>query len=227
MAEGRYVLADSLLRVDLDADLSAGRTLWVYADLAGGPFEEDAASTESILRSATDSLYTGTFPRWRWLMGAWLARRGEWQWVQRLAEDMERHADEDGDREERLLARALRAHSTLGRGDTAQAIAMLRRLTPDGPRDRIAFRESEALAPERLLLAELLLAQDEPREAYHVAGLLQHPAPLIYLQFLPRSLAIRLRAAESLDRPDLAGEARRRLEALGWSAADRILPPSS
>ena len=185
MARGRFQEADSLIQAALTKPgLSAAQTLYVYGALAGGPFAEQASKTEARLRLAAGDLYTGAPTRFRWLMGAWLARTGELERLSALAADMESHAAEVDDREERLLARALRAHLLAARGDTAAAVSLLEELTPNAPRDFIAFWEQEALAPERLLLAELLLAQGDWRGAYRAAALLDHSEPLIYLTFM-------------------------------------------
>jgi hypothetical protein len=82
------------------------------------------------------------------------------------------------------------------------------------------------LAPDRLLLAELLLARRQPREAIRTAAVFDHPVPAVFLPFLPASLELRRRAAEVLG---AAGEAREyadRLTALGASQRLGSVTPS-
>ncbi|MFH1764898.1 MAG: hypothetical protein ABIF09_11965, partial [Gemmatimonadota bacterium] len=214
---GRYELADSLLMEGLDQRISATHTLYVYAMLAGGPFEEGAARAEGLLRGAFGDIYTGVQPDWRWLMGGWLARTGDLDRLELLVNDMARTADEADDRQSRLYARALDAHLALARADTSKALSLLRGLSPTGPRDKIAFEAPESLAAERLLLAEVLMAQGDPTGAIRIAALLDHTAPVTYLLYLPRSLAVRIGAAEGIGSTDLAEEFRTRLDALGWN----------
>lgn len=216
MARGRYQEADSLLRAGLEApDLSAAVTLYVYGAIAGGPFEDETARAEARLRAPpSDDIYTGRPAGWRWLMGVALERTGELQRLAALVGDMSRLGEERRDRETALLARALNAHLLAARGDTAEAIRVLGNLVPDAPRADIAFSDHEALAPERLLLAKLLLETGDPNRAFRTASLLDHPVPLIHTTFLRPSLMIRLAAAEAMGNPRLAASVRARLEAL-------------
>jgi len=226
LAQGRYSAADTLVGVALGEGqaYSAARLLYVYGALVGAPFQEQAAEAEAMLRSAWGDVYAGPETEWRWLMGAWLARTGEQERLARLADDMGRLAQERDDREGRLLSRALEAHLALLRGDTAGALSLLQSLQPDGPRDRLFFHEPESLGLERILLAELQLARGDPRAAYRTAALLDHSAPLVYPLFLPRSLALRLEAAEQTGRADWMASARSGLEALGWTE-EHSAPP--
>jgi hypothetical protein len=124
-------------------------------------------------------------------------------------------AEESGDPRQRLFADALASHLSLARGDTTDAIERLRALRPNATRATLIWGLAESLAVERLLLAELLLARGEYEEAHDVTAVFDHPAPYIYLPFLSRSLTIRLEAAESMGRGDLADRYRQRLQALG------------
>ena len=66
-----------------------------------------------------------------------------------------------------------------------------------------------------LRLAELLLATGEYAETLAVASGFDHRAPANYLPFIPKSLLIRIEAAEALGRDDLVARYRERLEKLG------------
>jgi hypothetical protein len=100
-------------------------------------------------------------------------------------------------------------------GDTLGAIALLRGLAPRAPAIDLTWGEWESLAGERLLLARLLLARGEAREALRVAATHDHPQPIENLLYLPASLVVRREAASRLGLDRLAAEYRERLEALG------------
>ena len=122
------------------------------------------------------------------------------------------------------MADAAEAHATFASADTVGAIERLRSLTPNAPRNFLVFGDFEPLAVERMLLAELLLAQGDYGDAYEVASIFDHPAPVAYLPFLPRSLAIRERAAEALGDSERMAEAGMRLRALGWRESPSLIP---
>jgi hypothetical protein len=63
---------------------------------------------------------------------------------------------------------------------------------------------AEPLGPERLLLAQLLVAKGEPREALEVAEVFDSQEPLIYALYRTASLVVRQRAAEQLGNRALA-----------------------
>jgi hypothetical protein len=113
----------------------------------------------------------------------------------------------------------LGARLVLLEGDTAAAIARLRPALTVGRRNALEWSVGESLAPDRLLLAELLLATRLPAEALAVAGVFDHEAPAVFLPFLPASLELRRRAALTLGRADDARRFQDRLVALGHVAS--------
>jgi hypothetical protein len=102
-------------------------------------------------------------------------------------------------------------------GDSAGAIGRLQAHLGWGRREALEWELGESLAPDRLLLAELLLARHQPAEALAAAGVFDHPAPITFLPFLPASLTIRTRAALAMGRKDEAQRYQARLAALGQS----------
>ena len=203
----------------LDSAVDAGRSqaLWLYVvDAAAGvAVASKAARMEDVARARFGATYVGASPQVVWLLGIWHGRLGNVEQLSRLHAAMEAAAGTSLGRRERLMADALAAHLALARADTSDAVARFARLTPTVGTDSLAWDLFEPLAVERLTLARLLLARGRFEESHRVAALFDHPEPAIYLPFLPASLVIRLRAAESLKRVDLANTYRERLRRLG------------
>jgi hypothetical protein len=159
-------------------------------------------------------------------MGEWasfngdLATLGE---VVGLLEDaaqaQERIAAEAGDpsdnlaRRRRLFADAMKAHWAALRGNRQEALTILRDLRPNATRPNIAWSLWESLGFERLLEAELLLADGRPEEAMAIAAELDHVAPVIYRALKNPSLELRARAAEALGDTRTAEQYRSRVPA--------------
>jgi hypothetical protein len=119
---------------------------------------------------------------------------------------------------EARFAQILDARLTLLAGDTAATLAKLQDAVSRGRFEALEWGISEALAPERLLLAELLLATGKTPEALSVAAIFDHQAPATFLPFLPASLVLRERAALALGRKVEAKRYAERLSALGQGA---------
>jgi tetratricopeptide (TPR) repeat protein len=215
VAEGRHGEAVALLDSAVSGGLSQAYSLYLIDFLAGAPMELEAQKVKTIVSSAFGEHYERAGPQLHWLMGAWHAWHGEVEKVAQISADLDSMAEESGDPRQRLFADALASHLSLARGDTTDAIERLRALRPNATRATLIWGLAESLAVERLLLAELLLARGEYEEAHDVTAVFDHPAPYIYLPFLSRSLTIRLEAAESMGRGDLADRYRQRLQALG------------
>lgn len=150
----------------------------------------------------------------------WLWYRGIWATLERDTLQLDSIAQELGRRvptqpTAAALATAFRARSTLLRGDSAQAIALLRSVRPTG--GDIRFGLWESFAAERLLLSQLLLASGQHDEAGSIAASLDGAQSDVNLYFLPASLVVRLQAAEQLGRSATAELLRDRLRSLGRS----------
>lgn len=107
------------------------------------------------------------------------------------------------------------AHLAVAMGDTTRAITLLRALEPRGDRQALRWNPWTPLAPERIRLAELLLATGRYADAVRVAELLDHPQPVHYVAFQPASLSVRIRAQEALGNHAEAAALRERAAALG------------
>jgi hypothetical protein len=105
-------------------------------------------------------------------------------------------------------------HALLAAGDTAAAIERLSGLSSSAPRDTLSWELGESLPVERLVLARLLQQTGRCEEAIRVASAFDHSQPLIFVTFLPASLALRRDCADALGRNDLVARFGARLEAL-------------
>ena len=112
------------------------------------------------------------------------------------------------------MARSLKGRLLLARADTAAAIAILAETSPAAPKDLIPWTPWESLVADRILLAQLYLARNRPYEAIEEASVVDAPAVLADIVFLPTSLRIRIEAADLVGDQQLARESRRRLETL-------------
>ena len=135
--------------------------------------------------------------------------------VERLALRLRQAADTaPSNRRLNLIAKAVAAHAALAASDTGTAIRLFEALEANARRDSLSFDHFEPLAVERMTLAELLLATRQFRRALIVATVFDHPEPVSFLAFLPRSLRIREEAADSLGEQQLAAQYRARLTRL-------------
>jgi hypothetical protein len=149
-----------------------------------------------------------------WLLALWEASQGRADKVGAIADELDSRARRSGDRLDRLLADAVAAHSTLARGDSAQALRLFEALVPTGPRDDLVWDLAEPLAVERLVLMKLLMANGRAAEALEVGAVFDSPQPLVHLLLLRQSLELRLRAARAMRYENLAGRLSERLAAV-------------
>jgi tRNA A-37 threonylcarbamoyl transferase component Bud32 len=215
VAQGRDREAVALLDSVVEAGVSGALSLYVIDALAGAKMEVEASEVEGLARASFGQYYERSGSSLHWLMAAWNAHAGKLEKVERISAALDSMAQASGSRRHRLLADAVACHRTYARSDTVGAISCLRALSPTARRDSLVGDFAEPLAVERALLADLLLARGEFEEAHWVAAIFDHPAPLVFLPFLGRSLEVRLRAAEALGWEDRAARYRERLRALG------------
>ena len=211
-AEGRT----TDLRAVVDSAMATG------IDLASQLYMLDALAGVDVAAQATEvAKRLSTKPRDQprlftlWLLGAWRAQNGDRAGTQAARDAIEALATSERDPWAARLAAALNARLALLDGDTAATVNGLSAVLGVGRRDVLDWDLSESLAPERLLLAELQLARGRFAEALAVGGMFDHPAPVVFLPFLPASLAIREQAARALGRDDEAKRLHERLVALG------------
>ncbi len=222
-AEGRTSDLKALVDTAVAGGLGLADQLYVLDALAGVGVGPEAASVAARTRGDR----RGTAPSFAlWLAGEWHAQAGDQSGTEELRGALAARAASSRDPWIARLAEALDARLVLLRGDTTAAIGRLRTVLGTGRRNELDWGVAEPLAPDRLLLASLLSARGQPREAIAVAAVFDHQAPIVFLPYLPASLALRSRAAIALDG---AVEARRyeaRLAALGARRQSEDSSPS-
>ena len=208
-AMGRADELDSLLTW-AEATALPGRVLYLLDAAAGAGFESQAAAVAAERGRDYGSMSSLGL----WFSAEWEARHGSLGNLVRIAEVTAQRADTTGDRTDSLFARIVAAQTSRKQGDSAEALALLGQLTPAASQADLSWQPWEALAGERLALAELLLASGRPADADSVVSELDSHRAIVYLVYLPAALELKARAAEALGRPGLAAAHRSRLAAL-------------
>jgi tetratricopeptide (TPR) repeat protein len=210
LAEGKRDEARAVLDSAVASGIMEALGLYVVDATAGAGMETEA---QKVIESLAGE-YRGMSTQRLWYHGIWAFHSLKVERLDTIVRAMMDNARARPDQDS-LLTAALAARLALLQGDTATAIQRLRKLRPSATRVALAWGLWQSLGSERLLLAELLFARGELEEALRVADGFDHPQPVIYLLYLPASLALRARAAASLGKPDLSQEFRQRLVALG------------
>ena len=215
LAENRVAEVRALLESSRQA-FPATAGLYIVNAVAGYAFEEEASAVARTLDGDPATLGPGRL----WYLGEWAAYQGDTAELASLAGAAHSLAGRTGAAGDSLLARALNAHLTLLRGDTIGAVAALRRLHSAAPVDSVMWEPWQALAPERMLLAELAAVLGDHELAARSVAVFGGQQSVQFLSYLPR--ALKLRATE-LDLAGRAGEARKaraRLSALALRHAE-------
>lgn len=223
MAQGRS--PEALRALDSARTAGTSNVLYVYVlgAVAGLPFGERADEVVRFARNAYGSSYERANPALPdsrgasalWIVAVWHRIRGQRDMVEGISARLAGAADTAPDNRRLVqISRAVAGHAALARADTAAAIQVFEALVSNARRDSLTFDHFEPLAIERLTLAELLFARKQFQPALEVASAFDHPEPVSFLAFLPRSLRIRAEAAESLREPQLATRFRNRLSQL-------------
>jgi tRNA A-37 threonylcarbamoyl transferase component Bud32/tetratricopeptide (TPR) repeat protein len=208
-AEGRYAELQKLLESEAALRVG-GAVLYLVLAAAGHPLRDAAASVANRFGDEYASWSTPNL----WALGQWESSQGDTARLGRIVAAMDERADSTKTRRDVLIARALRLHLVLLRGDSATAMAGLAALATNAPLADLEWQPWEALGPEKLLLAKLLLAGRRFADGLSVAAQFDSPQPVIYSVYLPASLSLRIRAAEGLQGRAAAAELRERLAML-------------
>jgi tetratricopeptide (TPR) repeat protein len=221
-AEGRV----SELRATIDSAVARGfgpvRYLYVLDALAG---VQVVAEADSVAASTTTDAKAP--PSALWLAGEWYAHAGDHLRTRALRDSLaSRAVRKPGDGTEAYVA-VLDARLALLQGDTAGTITALQAVLGAGPQRDLDWGIGASLAADRLLLARLLLARREWREAILSATVFDHPIPAVFVPFVPASLEVRRTAAEALGETREARTYKDRLAALGATQRLATVTPSS
>jgi tetratricopeptide (TPR) repeat protein len=222
-AEGRTSELRGVIDSAVASGLGLANQLYVLDALAGLGVDAEAREVVAQVRPGSGGQ---TPPFALWLAGEWKAHFGDRPGATALREALAATAIE-GKPGSTRYADALSARLELFNGDTAAAITRLRAVLGAVVQDNLDWGVGQSLAPERWLLAELLLALGQPREAISAAATFDDPVPAVFLPYLPVSLSLRRRAAEALGQGSEARRYQSRLAALGASHQSGSPAPST
>jgi tetratricopeptide (TPR) repeat protein/tRNA A-37 threonylcarbamoyl transferase component Bud32 len=194
-----------------------GTTLLVFQGIVEDALAPRAREEAQHVREQYDGPYEGWSSDYRlWVVGALEATHGDVDEAATIADELSRRATAGANDRTGMMARSIRAHVALARGDTAEAMSRLEELVPPIlPGDDLSWDEFAPLGLERLALARLLLANGDYLQAIRVAEVFDSPSPHIYAVFAKVGLQLRLEAARRIPNQLLASRYRARLEALG------------
>ena len=221
VAEGRYGELERLFASPQAADLP-GRLLYLWD--AGADPALDAEAAKVAAERGSD--YAAMSAPNLWLLGEWEAHRDNAPAVRRIAAVLDSLA-RSGSRQDSVLALIMAAQAARTGGDTTLAIARLSALTPSAPKAELHWQPWEAMAGERLALAELLFARRSFAAADSVAAGLENHRSVAFLPYLPAALKLRLRVAEAVGSRSLAAQLRRELKSLRPESAAPVVLRSS
>jgi serine/threonine-protein kinase len=193
-----------------DAEGLPAWSILVLASAAEGRPMPGADSAVAALGTDYGSMRSS----WLWLLMTWHATTGNASALGQVRNALAVRADSSHARADSQFLRMADARLALARHDTATAERLLRRLEPNVRGTDLTWQPWEALAGERLQLAELLLARRRPAEASVVASYLDAPEPLVHVMLRRRALDLRRRAAVALGDSREAGRLREQLHAL-------------
>ena len=221
-AEGRA----SELRATIDSAVARGFSpasyLYVLDALAGADVGTLAAS---IAASTTAEPKAPAFALW--LAGEWYAEAGDRPRTQAMRDSVASRASRNPGVGIESYVAVLGARLALLQGDTAGTVAALQSVLGSGLQSDLDWGIGGSLAPDRLLLARLLHARGQWREAIRAATDFDHPIPAVFPPFLPTSLELRRSAAEALGEAREARTYADRLAALGAPQRLATVRPSS
>ncbi|MDH3735311.1 MAG: hypothetical protein OEU54_17400, partial [Gemmatimonadota bacterium] len=208
--EEAHALIDSVAAI-----YGAARSLYVLGSLAGASMDDAAEELDSFAQERFGADYgnvsTGES---LWVLSAWHHHLGDRDRFDRVVRAIApRGAALESSLADRRYAAAVQARGAYW-DDPHGPLDSFSRLAPSGP-DDLEWSFGEHLAPDRLLHAEALLGRGQYHESEIVASAFDHPGPIMFLQFLPASLAIRHEAALALGDARSAETYRARLGGLG------------
>jgi eukaryotic-like serine/threonine-protein kinase len=214
VAQGQSTDAVHMVDSAVTHGMGAAFGLIVLDVAAGLPASPRATAFANQLFDKLDSRAAPSL----WLLTIWNAQAGDTARLWRVAAVADARKRTGGQRVDSLVADVSAAYVALARRDSAGALRRFAALRPTAVLQQLEGAIWEALAPERLEYARLLLARGDAAAAHRVASTFDSPAALINQLFLPASLDVRARAARALTDTTLEGRARTRMAVLAESA---------
>lgn len=227
IAQGKYRDVEALLDANtLVYPWAHGALYMLYAAAgAGAPIDGRAAAAADSLSGLFESDPLRRSSTSLWHLAIWDIRVGRLDQARVIRDSLgARAAARGGSRVDRLLAKSVAARVALAGKDTTTAMALLAELVPAADRPALTWNASESLGGERLLLAELELARGRYSAASSIASNFDAPAPVPYVMYLPRALAIRLSAAEHAGDRRQAAQIQSRIDGLSNARLIRRRP---
>jgi tetratricopeptide (TPR) repeat protein len=194
VARGQHIRARRLADSLAANGVPGGRGLWILETVLGAGSDSASQAEIAALTIPLDSMSMARL----WWFGEWSAHYGDTVMMAAVSNLLRRRALVSGRAADLVPARAMTARLHLARGDTAGAIDSLRVLQPVAPLPNLVWRYWDALAPERLLLARLLLATGRAAEALQVARSFDGQRTAVDVAYLPASLDVRRQAAQRM-----------------------------
>ena len=187
----------------------------ILSTAAGAPFGREV---DSLVQSMGEN-YAAMGTARLWFIGLRAAQRGARQQLRAIETALTAQANGSGAPVDRLFADIIAARSAVVRGDTAGAIRRLSALTSPATRVDAVWSPFLPLSLEHLTLAQLRYATGDYPGALMEVAWFDAPAPPVSSWLcVPGAFVIGVRAAERIDRKDLATRYRGRLRRLGREA---------
>lgn len=189
------------------------RSLYVLGALAGADMTDQARALDEFARNRYGTDYAGVVnAESLWVLFNWLVHEGDSHGQTAIVEVATRRASEgEVPRGDADFGEAIRLHHQVLRG---QARVDTLRSLPSTMRDELAWGFGAPFAPERLFLARTFLDEGRYVDAIREASVFDHGEPILFVQFVPVSLEIRLEAARHLGDRAAATEYEARLRSL-------------
>ncbi len=210
IARGEHARATAIADSVVASGVAAGRGLRIVDALLGVGSDSIGRAEIAWLDQPGDTMSI----RRAWWFGEWSSARDDIDRLERVTRRLRLLAAGLGTPPDQVPARVMAARLLLARGDTAGAIDSLGAIRPVAPLGELLYGYWAPLAAERLLLAQLLLAQRRPAEALRVAASFDGERAVIDLAYLRPSLEVRRLAAARLGDRKLERELERRLAGL-------------
>jgi hypothetical protein len=209
VSAGRAREAGALLDSATASGMQAAVSLHIVNAVAGAQASESRAAS-AMASLATMPINRMSTTRLRYV-SLWAMHRRDTTRLDSVARRSGILADSSRLAADRAVHDVATARLALLRGDSVSAARALTRLRPAAEPGPMAWDLFAGLSAERLLAAEVMLAQGNARAAIEIADVFDSPHAQIDLLHLPRSLELRIRAAAQLGDLNTEGVYRDRL----------------